>query len=140
MAYFPNGTAGMLYEEQYCYNCRNYRDKGDGRGFGCAIWDAQLLYSYDECNNDGKTHIIDGVPHVNPPLSNAKAMLDMLIPEDAEGFPAECSMFLETPKEEVEARDAEFNRKAEEEAEKNLPVTQRQNKGPAVLPSMEAWA
>ena len=45
MAYFPNGTAGTMYQERYCCRCLNYRDKGDGRGPGCAVWDAHLLFN-----------------------------------------------------------------------------------------------
>lgn len=86
MAYFPNGMAGEAYIERYCLKCVNWRDLGDGRGPGCAIWDAHLLYSYEECNNDGK----DGRPH-----SNAKDILDLLIPNEDDGFPAQCSMFIE---------------------------------------------
>lgn len=145
MAYFPNGTSGMVYQEKYCFKCRNYRDKGDGRGEGCTIWDAHLLYSYEECNNNGKVHtMLDGEQITNPPLTNAKAMLDMLIPEDEEKcFPAECSMFLQMDEVDIEARDAEINRKGAEERaayEATLPATRRPNTGPAVIPSMAEWA
>ncbi len=82
MAYFSNGTEGMQYQEKYCDKCVNMRDKGDGRGPGCAVWDLHVFYAYDECNGTG----------------NAKAMLDQLIPMNKEThFAEECSMFL--PKE-----------------------------------------
>lgn len=76
MASFSNGSEGCAYEAAYCDRCVNYRDKGDGRGPGCAIWDAHLLFAYEECNSN----------------SNAKEILDMLIPE-TEGRPGECSLF-----------------------------------------------
>jgi hypothetical protein len=135
MAYFPNGTSGMVYQERYCCRCKNYRDKGDGRGAGCAIWDLHLFFSYEECNNTGK---VEGKPR-----TNAKDMLDTLIPMDKEThFPAECSMFLEMPLEEVEARDKAFNEqaRAEAESEGRASVLHRPNTGPSVLPSMLAWA
>lgn len=79
MAYFSNGTEGDLYLEQYCLNCANWRDLGDGRGHGCPVWDVHLLHAYDECETG----------------SNAEAILNTLIPTDAEtGFASECSMFL----------------------------------------------
>jgi hypothetical protein len=81
MAYFSNGTEGMMYQEQWCDRCQNFRDLDDGRGHGCPIWDAHLLYAYEEC---GKK-------------SNAKSILDLLIPAGSDHFPAQCSMFLETP-------------------------------------------
>jgi hypothetical protein len=140
MAYFPNGTSGMMYQEKWCFRCKNYRDKGDGRGHGCVIWDAHLLWSYEECNNNGKTYTIDGATKTNPPLSNAKAMLDMLIPMDENHFPAECSMFVEMSQEEIEAHDVEFNRKAAEEAREITPAHLRLNTGPAVMPAMAEWA
>lgn len=74
MAYFPNGTAGEAYEAQYCNRCANEDDKR-----GCAVWLAHLLYSYEECNAK----------------SNAKHMLDLLIPVRADGYPGQCAMFRE---------------------------------------------
>ena len=69
---------------------RPLENKGDGRGTGCAIWDCHVLYAYDECNNDGK----------EGPLSNAKSMLDILIPMDEDDLYAEeCSMFLQRDEE-----------------------------------------
>lgn len=81
MAYFPNGTSGMAYQERYCLVCRNYRDKDDGRGPGCAIWDAHLLYSYEAAGESDRA-------------KGLSAVLDVLIPEDEAGFPKECSMFV----------------------------------------------
>jgi len=64
--------------EKYCFRCANWRNFEDGRGFGCPVMDAHLLYAYEECNSD----------------SNAKRMLDMLIPMDDKDFAMECAMFL----------------------------------------------
>jgi hypothetical protein len=75
MGYFANGTEGTIYEEAYCRRCVHY---GPEEGPGCPIWFAHLLYNYDECNSD----------------SNAKTMLDMFIPINAETLANEqCTMF-----------------------------------------------
>jgi hypothetical protein len=42
MGYFSNGTEGMDYEEQYCTRCVHRQ--------GCAVWAAQLMHNYAECN------------------------------------------------------------------------------------------
>lgn len=36
MGYFPNGTSGMMYEEEYCDRCAHQRG-------GCAVWLAHML-------------------------------------------------------------------------------------------------
>ena len=86
MGYFSNGTEGQIYEEAYCLRCIHY---GPEEGPGCPVWFAHLLYAYEECNSD----------------SNAKAMLDMLIPRVPHTFEdgithdinGECTMFAEDP-------------------------------------------
>ena len=79
MAYFPNGTAGLSYQGYFCSRCKNWIDKDDGRGVGCAIWDLHLMYSHELCNSKSK----------------AKKILDFLIPMNKEKCcPCECSMFL----------------------------------------------
>lgn len=85
MGYFSNGTEGMAFQERYCFHCRNWRDLEDGRGEGCPIWDAHLLYSYELCNSE----------------TPGKVILDMLIPRTlikaSDGLPVpdnECAMFL----------------------------------------------
>jgi hypothetical protein len=89
MGYFSNGCEGMDYEERYCSRCI-HSDIGEGKEIGvdkpCPIWLAHYLFAYEECNSD----------------SNAKTMLDMLIPpvtiETEHGpFPTngECVMFVE---------------------------------------------
>lgn len=81
MAYFSNGTEGMIYEAQYCDKCV-HRDGQDGKS-GCPVWVAHFLYAYEECNS----------------ASNAKTILDMLIPMESAGttpdydVAAKCSMF-----------------------------------------------
>lgn len=78
MAYFSNGTEGAMYEDYYCSRCIHY-DREIGVDKPCPIWMAHLLFSYEECNED----------------SNAKTMLDMLIPMKEDGItPDECSMFV----------------------------------------------
>lgn len=76
MAYFSNGTEGMLYEEQWCGRCIHGQDQEKG----CTIWDLHMLYNYDECNNKD-------------------SMLHILIPMGEDGFAGECSMFTELQKE-----------------------------------------
>jgi len=80
MGYFSNGSEGMDYEAKYCDRCLNKRDKNDGRGPGCAVWDAHMLHNYNECNNK-------------------ESILHLLIPQDHKTdwgtFAGECNMFLE---------------------------------------------
>lgn len=97
MAYFPNGTSGAIYEEQYCANCVH---EGDLDGPGCPIMLLHLLYNYDQCSN-GKTG------------KTIKSVLGTLIPETEDGLGAEqCSMFL--AKAGAEAEAAEQRRLAEQ--------------------------
>ena len=51
MAYFANGTSGMIYEEEYCSRCKNWKDLEDDRGFGCPIWDLHTVHNYDQVKN-----------------------------------------------------------------------------------------
>ena len=72
MAYFANGLEGDCYTEKYCEHCLNWRD-GD-----CPVWCAHLQFSYEECNSK----------------SNAKQILDMLIPMNPEThFAEQCAMY-----------------------------------------------
>ncbi len=43
MAYFSNGTEGMLYNEEYCLKCINW-DYNEETGESCPIWDAHLMF------------------------------------------------------------------------------------------------
>ena len=75
MGYFSNGTEGMAYQERYCLKCRHWRDLRDGRGEGCPVWDAHLIFNRDE---------------------GSEGVLDLLIPRKGPGgvFNDECAMFL----------------------------------------------
>lgn len=44
MAYFSNGTDGQIYQEEFCLKCVNWVDLNDGRGFGCPIMDAHMVF------------------------------------------------------------------------------------------------
>ena len=72
MAYFPNGTAGMHYEETYCNHCVHQKiDDG-----GCAVWLLHMLHNYDVDNE------------------RTKPVLDLLIPMKPDGLEAaQCAMF-----------------------------------------------
>lgn len=57
MAYFPNGTAGMAYEEEWCSRCV-HQNGPDGES-GCPVWGLHLIHNYDECNKpDSFLHIL----------------------------------------------------------------------------------
>lgn len=88
MAYFPNGSSGDIYMEQYCENCWNLRDLNDGRGPGCPIWDWHTLKSYEQVvlpHQTKKEKIIAKFYHES---------LEHFIPSDDKGNPKECLMFL----------------------------------------------
>lgn len=51
MAYFPNGTSGMVFDEQ-CSRCRY----GEGP---CPIYFVQHEFNYKACNNEVATAILD---------------------------------------------------------------------------------
>ena len=86
---FSNGSEGDFYREKFCFKCKNYRDKKDGRGFGCPIWDLHILYNREE---------------------KFKEVLDFLIPEikleDNCGVMQECSMFIKNKKEGVQENES----------------------------------
>lgn len=94
MAYFPNGTAGEIYEAEYCSRCiHGMRGEDDP---GCAVWLAHLLYSYELCNKKDEP---------------GKVILDLLIPQSENGLGAEqCAMF--RPHADAEATEAELRRLA----------------------------
>lgn len=69
MGYFPNGTEGMLYEQDFCERCLHNE--------GCAVWLAHTLRNYDECNK-------------------AESILHILIPRTKDGLGNEqCRMFVD---------------------------------------------
>ena len=51
MAYFPNGTVGMCFDEQCC-RCKYGEEP-------CPIYLVQSIYNYDACNNEVATKILD---------------------------------------------------------------------------------
>jgi hypothetical protein len=67
----------MVYQEKYCDRCVNWKDLGDGRGFGCPIWDMHQVLNYDRVKTPMIAHV-----------------LDSFIPMDKAGvYPIECLMF-----------------------------------------------
>jgi hypothetical protein len=98
MAYFPNGTAGMDYADQYCANCVHENPDGPY----CPIWELHVLNNYEQCGK-GKT------------AQAWKTVLSTLIPETKDGLGAEqCSMFV--AKADPEAEQSEQRRLAEQPA------------------------
>lgn len=77
MGYFPNGTDGMRYEDQYCSRCIHGPDNVP-EGQGCAVWDAHFLFNYDQ--------------HGDKPIRDC---LSLLIPMDRDGRNQQCKMFVE---------------------------------------------
>jgi len=70
MGYFPNGTAGMDYEERYCLRCVHQK-LDDG---GCAVWFAHMLKNYSECNDANSIlHIL--IPFGDDRLSNEQCRM-----------------------------------------------------------------
>lgn len=70
MGYFPNGTAGLNYQAEFCERCVHGQDEGQG----CAVWDAHLMRGYDECDNP-------------------ESILHILIPRGSDGN-EQCRMFI----------------------------------------------
>ena len=55
MGYFSNGTEGISYQEHYCYNCVNFRNKeGVPYTEGCAIWDLHWRWVGEKENKEVK--------------------------------------------------------------------------------------
>lgn len=78
MAYFPNGTAGAIFEERWCSRC--IHEGNHEMGEGCPVNLAHLLYAYELCNE--RDH-------------PGKVILDMLIPDDDPTEIPKCAMFHE---------------------------------------------
>lgn len=73
MAYFSNGTEGMIYQERYCVRCIHGQDLA---GKGCAVWDAHFFFNGEKDKSD---------------------VLDFIIPRVSQGAGNdECKMFVET--------------------------------------------
>ena len=77
MAYFPNGTSGMIYEGQYCDRCVHQPAEDDAPM--CPVWFAHFTWNYEACKQD-----------------EAKMLLEAMIPTKENGFPDKCKMFLPT--------------------------------------------
>lgn len=67
MAYFSNGTEGLMYQERYCFKgadgnyCINFKDRGDGLGLGCPVWDVHIFFNGNEEYADICNHLIPQV-------------------------------------------------------------------------------
>ncbi len=71
MGYFPNGTAGDVYEATYCMNCIH----NDRNEVTCPVTLAHLRYNYDQCNDKN-------------------SILHILIPRTETGENQRCAMFV----------------------------------------------
>jgi len=98
MAYFSNGTEGMMYQAEYCDNCINYRERDPWPELKwCSIWDLHMHHNSDQ---NIKTKL--GKALIN--------VLETLIPTDKEThFASECSMFIRA--DEVSEPEAEYRDK-----------------------------
>jgi hypothetical protein len=74
MGYFPNGTAGEIFQAQNCDRC--VHNVTDPDAPGCPVWLAHFLYSYELCNEEKHP---------------GKVILDLLIPADS----TRCAMLIE---------------------------------------------
>lgn len=79
MAYFSNGTEGMMYESEYCDKCTHMHDE-KGEPYACSILELHYEFNYDQ---GGKTKAGKAI----------KKVLETLIPTKENGFPGECTMF-----------------------------------------------
>ena len=86
MAYFSNGTEGDIFQENNCEMCSHWNEET-----GCPVWDAHLIFAYDECDSG----------------SNAEKILNMLIPmkQPEDIFPDKCAMFNAKLTDEVRSDD-----------------------------------
>jgi hypothetical protein len=76
MAYFPNGTSAMLYEEMYCQHCRHRKPDSEG---GCPVMFAHLAHNYEAVGDDANQSLA--------------SVLNLLIPQD--GITTkECALFI----------------------------------------------
>lgn len=76
MAYFPNGTSGMMYEEKWCVRCVHGQDVEE---LMCPVWFAHMLWNYDTRADEE----ISGI-------------LEYMIPTRDDHFPDKCRMFITT--------------------------------------------
>lgn len=80
MAYFSNGTEGMVFEDVYCCRCVHYREPDDG---GCPVWILHLLWNYEQNKDEDK-----------------RLALDLLITGNGFTEPYQCEMFHKAPSKE----------------------------------------
>jgi hypothetical protein len=66
MGYFSNSTEGMMYMEEFCLKCVNWRDSGDGRGEGCPIQDLHLMWNYDAVGKNADKTKAEALSHFIP--------------------------------------------------------------------------
>ncbi len=76
MAYFANGTDGMVYEDKWCCRCVHGHDAEESM---CPVWFAHQLWNYDN-RADGEIATV----------------LDAMIPTREDGFPDKYNMFVST--------------------------------------------
>ena len=91
MAYFPNGTAGEFFTEQWCMHCRNWRERPERPevGEGCPVYDLHILLDqYKCCNADPSPNAKDGGDRVT------KFVLDFLIADESETTSYDCAMYV----------------------------------------------
>lgn len=103
MGYFSNGTEGLAWQEKWCHNCVNFKDRGDGRGEGCPVFDLHYLYNYDQLERAKPPiylHIRRGnldskmdMAAETPMAQRTAVMLNELIEHDDETFENKCQMF-----------------------------------------------
>lgn len=93
MAYFSNGTEGDIFRERNCDLCVH-----DLHGI-CPVWGLHLSRNYDQCEK-------------TPLGTTTKDILASLIPEDADGFARNCSLFHPYTAEEKHEAGTEENRLA----------------------------
>lgn len=75
MAYFPNGTSGMIYLDDWCSRCVHWKYDQETQTAGCPIWDLHMLYNYEK---------------------DSRLFLDFLIPMTKDKlFADKCKMFIE---------------------------------------------
>ena len=75
MGYFPNGTSGELYREEFCERCVNWHDKGgEPNTPGCPIMDLHMLHNYDDSNNpESYLHFL--IPRSHDDLRNEQCTM-----------------------------------------------------------------
>lgn len=76
MAYFPNGTSGEWYQNEYCSRCLH------DENHDCAVWLAHLVTDYHDKNGE---------------ISEVGKVLNFLIHSDGNIGYEQCKMFVRKP-------------------------------------------